>query len=129
MKCRTTIAAILVVTGFSVQVALGQPFPQYDNQNSAATALHSGIMTDGGGTVWDFRLQTMVQGALNPGGEGWLVDDAHFAFLECYGGGMIDEIAALGLPTWSATSAARHIEWSWAGVDGFRPRAPATPGG
>jgi hypothetical protein len=87
-------------------------FPEYLNQNSSTSNYHSGISTSDGKTVWDVQLSSMVAG---PSGSPLMYDEMAFAFMECYGGGMIDELTAQFSPA-SFTSASRHNELSWNGT-------------
>jgi hypothetical protein len=83
---------------------------EYDSQDSATTKLHSGIVTSKG-VVWDTDFAAMVTKAIGPAN----YSEAAFAFMECFGGGMIDELAAAKLNQPAAyTSAARHDQVSWA---------------
>src|ERR1700760_2712662 len=76
----------------------------YSNQNSATTGWHSGIAT-GSGVVWDTDFAKMVTGAL-----GTNYNEAAFAFMQCFGGGMIDELKSAGLTNTAYTSAAAYYE-------------------
>ncbi len=92
-------------------------FPEYVNQNSAETNRHSGICTSDGKVIWDSTFATIVGGPFPV----WpppqpVYEEMAFAFMECYGGGMFDELLAIGgggLDPASFTSAARENEQSW----------------
>ena len=87
-------------------------FPEYLNQNSATSNWHSGISTSDGKVVWDVQLSSMVS---DPAGTPLPYDEMAFAFMQCYSGGMIDELTARFSPA-SFTSAARHHQLSWNGT-------------
>ena len=94
-------------------------FPEYLNQDSATTHWHSGICTSDGQVVWDYQFDALVS---DPSGTPLTYYELAFAFMQCYGGGMIDELTSR-LGAASFTAAARHNERSWNGV-----RDPATSG-
>jgi hypothetical protein len=79
------------------------------DQNSLVTGDHSGLVGWKGagpaGEVWDDDLAAMAMPAVQ-GGTRFI-----WAFGQCFGGGMFDELVALG-GTQSGTSAARHNETS-----------------
>ncbi|MCW3052759.1 MAG: hypothetical protein JWN14_1929, partial [Chthonomonadales bacterium] len=84
----------------------------YASQNSATTFYHSGIVTSGfsGGTdiICDKDFANMVYGAL-----GKNYNEAAFAFMQCFGGGMIDELKSADAGKTVYTSAARYSESSY----------------
>ncbi len=84
-------------------------FPEYQSQNSTTTFFHSEIMTSDNRAVWDFQFARLVNGSLARG-----YAEIAFAFMQCFGGGMIDELTALNLVPAAYTSAARHDQLSWA---------------
>jgi len=85
---------------------------EYASQNSATTFYHSGIVTNTlfGGTdiIWDKDFANMVYGAL-----GKNYNEAAFAFMQCFGGGMIDELKSADAGKTVYTSAARYSESSY----------------
>jgi len=85
---------------------------EYASQNSSTTFYHSGIVASGlfGGTdiIWDKDFANMVTGAL-----GKNYNEAAFAFMQCFGGGMIDELKSAGAGNTVYTSAARYSESSY----------------
>ena len=113
---RAALSAVFIV------LALGQlapaAFPEYVNQDSANTHRHSGICTSDGKVVWDSVFATLVSGCQLPV---WpppqpTYEEIAFAFMQCYGGGMIDELLTIGgngLDPASYTSAARESEKAW----------------
>lgn len=89
-------------------------FPEYVDQNSVSPNIHSGISTSDGDTVWDSEFAQMVSNAMGQHNYG----ETAFAFMECYGGGMIDELLPVvgsGTDVSSFTSASRHNELAWYG--------------
>lgn len=90
---------------------------EFLNQNSPVSKRHSSIVTQDGGKVWDTQFAAMVEGAL-----GQNYREVTFAFMECFGGGMIDELLAKNFAFASYTSATRHNQISWAGVDRKDPK-------
>ena len=111
----TLCAAVLVS---SLASGLQAAFPEYVNQDSANTHRQSGICTSDGQVVWDSTFSMFVSGCQLPV---WpppqpVYEEIIFAFMECYGGGMIDELMQIGgngLDPASYTSAARENEKSW----------------
>jgi hypothetical protein len=85
-------------------------FPEYTNQNSDTTFFHSGIATSTG-VVWDTNFANIVRTALPNNGS---FNEIGFAFMECYGGGMIDELLNRNLAFASYISAARWDQVAWA---------------
>lgn len=85
------------------------PFPQFQSQNTAQTFLRSAILTSDGVQFWDRRFAGLVNQSI-----GANFNEIAFAFLQCNGGGMIDELTALNLINASYTSAAAHNQMSWA---------------
>jgi hypothetical protein len=92
------------------QAILAPPAPplEYLNQNSTTWFLHSGIVTTTG-TVWDTNFANFVNTGIRN-----KYNETAFAFMECYGGGMIDELGALDLVPASYTSASRWNARSYA---------------
>ena len=84
-------------------------FPEYANQNTANTFMRSGIVTHGGATYWDRRFEQSANAGLANG-----YKEVAFAFNQCFGGGMIDELVASNINPASYTSAARHDQPSYA---------------
>jgi hypothetical protein len=74
---------------------------EYTSQNSATTNIHSGIVTSRG-VVWDTDFATMVTRAIGAAN----YNEIAFAFMECFGGGMIDELRAANLSPAAYTAAA-----------------------
>ena len=85
------------------------PFPQFQSQNTAQTFLRSAILTSDGVQFWDRRFAGLVNQSI-----GANFNEIAFAFLQCNGGGMIDELTGLNLATAAYTSAAAHNQMSWA---------------
>jgi len=114
--------ATLFIIGLGIvplKFAFGQAgIVEYTDQDSANTFFHSGICTSTG-TVWDTKFAAMVQNATTNGG----YNEIAFAFMECYGGGMIDELSFLSPSAF--TSAARCNEPSLAWDSVGRPANPA----
>jgi hypothetical protein len=111
------ISIILAVAVSAVFLA-GQgiaAFPDYNDQNTISTNIHSGICTSDGPVVWDSGFAQIVSNALAPHN----FAETAFAFMECYGGGMIDELIPVvggSADVTSFTSASRHDETSWWGT-------------
>src|SRR5438067_4876899 len=85
---------------------------QFTTTGTAPTFIHSGICTRiVGQVVWDNQFAEMVK--KNVGAN---YNEIAFDFNECYGGGMLDELGALGLTKASFTSAARYDQQSVAGT-------------
>lgn len=116
VKFFPTIRGVLVfITIFSGQSLAD--FPEYVNQDSNSTKIQSGICTSDGDVVWDSEFAQMVSNAIVPGGQKNYAESA-FAFMECYGGGMIDEllpVCGTGADVSSFTSASKHNELAWYG--------------
>jgi hypothetical protein len=112
------LPAVVFIAVFSQQSRAG--FPEYDNQNSHSTGKHSSICTYSEGIcegIWDFEFAGMVKDAMVPGGQKNYAETA-FAFMECFGGGMIDELAPIvgtSSDVTSFTSASRYNEEAWHG--------------
>jgi hypothetical protein len=91
----------------SFQLLFGQAgIVEYSNQDSKNTFFHSGLCT-ATGTVWDTKFGEIAANSLTPG-----YNEIAFAFMQCHGGGMIDEVA--GQAPSAFTSAARWDERAWA---------------
>jgi hypothetical protein len=123
-------ATLLLLGGFWPLVGVAA-FPEFKNQNSKTTFLHSAMMTsdpvqrdvpDGmGGTVkiWvpgglftDTRFAKLVSDSVAP-----RINEIAYDFNQCNGGGMIDELLTeVPQPVASYTSAARHDQTAWAGA-------------
>jgi hypothetical protein len=88
--------------------AADPPELSYTSQDSATTGWHSGIYVEGSKFIFDTQFAKLVNDtfATKP-------NEAGFAFMQCYGGGMIDELVALNLPTVSFTSSARADQKSY----------------
>lgn len=117
--------AVLLALGLVAQPGWAQApaFPQYQSQSSATTFMHSSILTSDNKAIWDFQFARLVKGAIANG-----YAEIAFAFMQCFGGGMIDELTALNLVPAAYTAAARHDQSSWAtpldvraGADGLFP--------
>jgi len=87
---------------------------QYLNQNSATSFYHSGIVTTNG-VVWDTNFANFVNTGI-----GTNYNEIAFAFMQCFGGGMIDELGALNLVPASYTAAS---QWNQPSVSGARDPA------
>jgi len=98
--------------GFLLLVSCANAQLEYASQNSTKTGYHSGIVASGlfGGTdiIWDKDFANMVYGAL-----GKNYNEAAFAFMQCFGGGMIDELKSADSGNTVYTSAARYSESSY----------------
>ncbi|MEQ8661331.1 MAG: hypothetical protein RLW62_10975 [Gammaproteobacteria bacterium] len=103
------VAALVAAPAYALVVPPTAPL-EYVNQDSAQTFYHSGIVTKSGATVWDTDFARLVNTGI-----GTHYNEIAFAFMQCYGGGMIDELGALDLVPASYTSAARHDEAAWVG--------------
>ena len=106
------LGAGLVLAAFVNQAQAD--FPVYVDQNSTGTNWHSGICTSDGKVVWDSPFTWMVTNPL-----GLTYEETAFGFMECYGGGMIDEllpVVGTNLDVTSFISAAKHNERAWAGT-------------
>lgn len=92
-----------------VQAAPTPPmdFPEYDRQ---PITQHANMPLSGTEQIWDFEFARLISSSIG-------LSNCHsmkFVFGQCYGGGMIDDLAALGITcTLSAQSAARANEWSY----------------
>jgi len=88
-------------------LAVPEPFPEYDVQPVTRS---SDIPLNHGGRLSDRDLARYITTYLG-------ITNCHsmkFVFGQCYGGGMIDELADAGITcTLSAQSASRHDERSW----------------
>jgi hypothetical protein len=107
------LSAVVFIAVFSQQGRAD--FPEYVDQNTISTNIHSGICTSDGPVVWDSGFAQIVSNAL---GQHNYAETA-FAFMECYGGGMIDEllpVVGTNTDVTSFTSASRHNETSWWGT-------------
>ncbi len=112
------LAAMVFIAVFGEQSRAA--FPEYVDQNSSATNIHSGICTSDDDVVWDSEFAQMVSNALGQHN----YEETAFAFMECYGGGMIDELLPVCGTTGdvsSFTSASRHNELAWYGSSGIAP--------
>lgn len=102
-------------------------FPEYVDQNSSSTNIRSGICTSDGDIVWDSEFAPMVKNALINAQGQRNYEETAFAFMECYGGGMIDELLPVcgrGSDVSSFTSASRHDGTSWYGDGIALPMGP-----
>jgi len=107
---RSRRAAWLLVVVWTLGTGISwAAFPEYASQNSKVTFFHSAIVTSDNRSVWDFQFAREVNRALARG-----YREISFAFMQCFGGGMIDELQGLALNPASYTSAARHDQLSWA---------------
>jgi len=83
------------------------PFPEYDRQPEED---HSNLPLEDGDRIWDRDLARYITTYLG-------LTNCHsmkFIFGQCYGGGMIDELADAGITcTLSAQSASAYSETSW----------------
>ncbi len=121
------VKSLSIILGAIVFIAVfgGQSraeFPEYDaNQNSGPTIRLSGICTSDGKFILDGEFAQMVKNALiNAQGQKNYAETA-FAFMECYGGGMIDQLTySVGTSSdvSSFTSASRYYELAWYGPIG-----------
>ncbi len=120
--------AIVVLNAAAAPGQQPPAFPQYQVQNPPAqrARFRSGIVTSDRATYWDDRFATLVGRILGPN-QNQVVHEAAFAFMECFGGGMIDNLEGLFAKD-SYTSAARHDQVAYArsenpasGVDPFVP--------
>src|SRR5262245_59238295 len=111
--CRLVLPATLLVLLCNAAPLWAQAALTYENQKTSDPAtpsfVHSGICTVSGGIVWDNLFADMVANSL-----GNNYNEAAFAFMECFGGGMIDELQAKNIANAAYTSAARHDQQSWA---------------
>jgi hypothetical protein len=103
--------------------ATAQAFPDFQNQNSATTDIRSAIVTADRVNFLDSDFANLVNNTLANG-----YNEVSFAFMQCFGGGMIDDLLAQNLANASYTSATRHDRPSFAGsenpasgVDLFNP--------
>jgi hypothetical protein len=106
--CRASLVVILVIAR-SVYAA-DPPALTYTSQDSANTKWHSGIYVEGSKFIWDTQFANLVNASF-----GTKPNEAGFAFMQCRGGGMIDELVPLNLNNVSFTSASRHDQMSYAG--------------
>ncbi len=106
-------SAILLISFVCAAEAMAA-FPEYTNQDTPNTFRRSAIMTSDRVKFWDGRFANDVETALGRTN----YNEIAFAFLECFGGGMIDELTRLnngnGLTPASYTSAASPAEVAWA---------------
>lgn len=107
-----SISPWLSTLGFLLLAPCANAQLVYQSQNSKTTGYHSGIVTGadffGSDVVWDTDFAKMAYGAL-----GKNYNEAAFAFMQCYGGGMIDELKAADSGKAVYTSAARYSESSF----------------
>lgn len=102
------LAGVLgLVRDAAASVASGPPYtewvPQPEDQNSNLPAA-------GGDTIWDREFVYYITSTLGITNCQSMV----FVFGQCFGGGMIDELARAGIScTLSAQSASRHNQCSW----------------
>jgi PEP-CTERM motif len=94
----------------------------YISQDSATTFRHSGIVTSTG-VVWDTTFANMVSNAI-----GTNYNEIAFAFMQCYGGGMIDELLSKNLSYASYTSASQFNECAFGFPVGPRLLSQSTYG-
>jgi uncharacterized repeat protein (TIGR01451 family) len=124
----TKIAALLVLLLPSLLLGQVLQFPQYFDQNTPVKKVHSAIMTCApviinppnqarygkSSRILDTEFADMVERALFAGNVKKF-NEVAFAFMECNGGGMIDELMAIpNLAPASFTSAAHHKQCAWA---------------
>jgi len=112
------LAAMVFIAVFGEQSRAA--FPEYIDQNSVSPNIHSAICTSDGDVVWDSEFAQMVSNALGQHN----YEETAFAFMECYGGGMIDEllpVVGTAGDVSSFTSASRHNELAWYGSSGIAP--------
>ncbi len=110
-----TLGVIVFIAVFSEQSRA--EFPEYTSQDSCSTNWHSGICTSDSKVVWDSAFAWMVTNPL-----GLTNQEAAFAFMECFGGGMIDELLPVigkSSDVTSFTSASKHDKpaYYWSSYD------------
>ena len=125
MSTNATIRTMLTATvllGAAAGARAG--FPEYYDQDSATNYVHSGICTSDGQVVSDVLFAQLVSGAVPSSQDS---NELVFAFMQCYGGGMIDELdntyTEVTYPPVAYTSACRGYETASAGNED-----PATGG-
>ena len=109
MRQSLTVARVLALAAVLLLPAVvlradEHEFPEYDDQDSANTGRRSGICTFDGEVIWDDDFLDLVSDAFGDTG----VEEFACAFLQCFGGGMIDELTngvAVGALQTSYTSA------------------------
>ena len=121
------ITAMTMLTAWALVLAPGAArgqFPEYADQDSPTNYVHSGISTSDGPVVSDVLFADLVSAALPPDEPS---NELIFAFMQCYGGGMIDELdrtyTEVTYPPVSYTSACRGHQTASAGS-----KDPATGG-
>jgi len=81
------LAAVAVMTSAAWADAA---FPEYRDQDSDSTDKHAAISTSDGDVFWDDDFADMVADKMTS------YQEVAFAFMQCYGGGMIDELMDIG---------------------------------
>lgn len=102
------ISCGFLVSMHSAAILAAPPALEYVNQSTAKPFNRSAIMTHDGKKYWDFQFDATVNAAV-----GDKYKQMVFAFNECFGGGMIDELVARDLKAAAFTSAARHDQVSY----------------
>jgi hypothetical protein len=92
--------------------ATAQQFPDFQDQRSATTDIRSSIVTSDRVDFLDRDFANLVNNTLANG-----YNEVAFAFMQCFGGGMIDDLLAQNLANASYTSATRHDRPSFAGSE------------
>jgi len=97
MRRASAVAQVLVMAAALVVPAVALPagdhdFPEYSDQDSTNTGRRSGICTFSGGVMWDCLFIDLVATAFTQPG----IEEFACGFMQCYGGGMIDEITQVG---------------------------------
>ncbi len=92
-RCRLECAGLAAVLGVALAVPAAAAFPEYVSEATAKPARNSGISTSDDRVVWDDYFARMVTdprwSVISPTTQ---YDEMAFAFMQCHGGGMIDEL-------------------------------------
>jgi hypothetical protein len=99
-----SILGIVLVAGAAPDWAA---FPEYSSQDSTNEFFRSAIVTTDG-YFWDFQFAREVNRIATAG-----YREFAFAFMQCYGGGMIDDLKGLALSPVVYTSASRHDQCAY----------------
>lgn len=119
MKRFVVVSVSLIVLAVAAR-ADEHEFPEYSDQDSANTGRRSGICTFDGEVIWDDDFLDLVSDAFSETG----VEEFAAAFLQCYGGGMIDELTQMA--TVNALQASYTSAAAWNGPSNWDDDDPAS---
>lgn len=101
-------ATLILVLPVAAARAGEHDFPEFDDQDSANTGRQSGICTFDGEVVWDSDFIDFVSTAFADTG----VEEFACGFMQCFGGGMIDELTQLAAVNAWQVSYTSATAWS-----------------